>query len=251
MTKFSISSVCIVGFGAFGQLTAEHLHPYFPIVVIDPAVPHISGDFHGRVVVGTIADIRRCDLVILAVPVSDFTSTIRSLKDHLRPGSVVVDVGSVKVNPVATMQMELPSYVEIIGTHPLFGPQSARNGIRGRKIAICHIRGKTTPRIAAFLRRILGLKVFFTTPEEHDKEAAMVQGVTHLIAKVMVQMEPLPTRLTTASFDHLIQAIEMVRYDAPSVFHAIERANPYEPHRDCRRPIYLSYAAMSKLSMAM
>jgi prephenate dehydrogenase len=227
MTKSTISSVCIVGFGAFGQLIAEHLHPYFPIVVIDPAVPHISGDFQGRVIVGTIADIWRCDLVILAVPVSDFTSTIRRLRDHLRPGSIVVDVGSVKVNPAKTMQIELPSHVEIIGTHPLFGPQSAKNGIRGRKIAICHIRGRATLRIAAFLRRFLGLKVFFTTPEDHDKEAAIVQGITHLIAKVMVRMEPLPTRLTTASFDHLIQAIEMVRFDAPSVFHAIERANPY------------------------
>jgi prephenate dehydrogenase len=40
-------------------------------------------------------------------------------------------------------------------------------------------------------------------------------------------MEPLPVRLTTASFDHLMQATEMVRCDAPGVFHAIERENPF------------------------
>jgi prephenate dehydrogenase len=227
MNKATISTVCIVGFGAFGQLIAAHLHPHFSIVVVDPAVTNISGDFQGRVVIGAIPDIKRCDLIILAVPVSEFTCVIRSLRDHLRPGSIVVDVGSVKVGPVKTMHEELPSHVEIVGTHPLFGPQSAQNGIRGRKIAICHIRGSATPRIAAFLRRVLGLKVFSTTPEEHDKEAAIVQGVTHLIAKVMIRMGPLPTRLTTASFDHLIQATEMVRYDAPSVFQAIERANPF------------------------
>ena len=33
--------------------------------------------------------------------------------------------------------------------------------------------------------------------------------------------------LTTASFDLLSQAVEMVRYDAPEVFWAIERSNPY------------------------
>ncbi len=55
----------------------------------------------------------------------------------------------------------------------------------------------------------------------------MVQGLTHLIAKVLVQMEPLPSRMTTRSFDLLVRAVEMVRYDAPEVFEAIERTNPY------------------------
>lgn len=82
-------------------------------------------------------------------------------------------------------------------------------------------------RVAAFLRRVLGLKVYITTPEEHDKEAAIVQGITHLIAKVLVRMEPLPDRLTTASFDKLIQATDMVRDDPASVFLAIERDNPF------------------------
>jgi prephenate dehydrogenase len=54
-----------------------------------------------------------------------------------------------------------------------------------------------------------------------------VQGVTHLIARVLVRMEPWPTRLTTASFDHLVQATEMVRYDSAGVFAAIEQANPF------------------------
>jgi prephenate dehydrogenase len=66
-----------------------------------------------------------------------------------------------------------------------------------------------------------------TTPEEHDREAATVQGLTHLIAQVLVQMEPLPTRMTTRSFDLLVAAVNMVRHDAPEVFEAIERANPY------------------------
>ncbi|MBN8897767.1 MAG: prephenate dehydrogenase/arogenate dehydrogenase family protein, partial [Rhodospirillales bacterium] len=54
-----------------------------------------------------------------------------------------------------------------------------------------------------------------------------VQGLTHLIAKVLVSMEPLPTRMTTRSFELIMQAVDMVRYDAPEVFQAIERSNPY------------------------
>ena len=132
-----------------------------------------------------------------------------------------------KVEPVRVMKETLPSYVEIVGTHPLFGPQSSCDGIAGRKIAICPVRGRAAWRIAAFLRRILKLKVYITHPEEHDREAAVVQGITHLIAKVLVRMEPLPKRLTTASFDRLVQAIDMVRHDSESVFLAIERDNPF------------------------
>jgi prephenate dehydrogenase len=40
-------------------------------------------------------------------------------------------------------------------------------------------------------------------------------------------MEPLPTRMTTKSFDLLLEAVNMVRHDAPEVFAAIESANPY------------------------
>jgi prephenate dehydrogenase len=38
-----------------------------------------------------------------------------------------------------------------VGTHPLFGPQSAANGIHGLQIAICPVRGPHL-RIAALCR---------------------------------------------------------------------------------------------------
>jgi prephenate dehydrogenase len=225
-SKIAIPSVGLLGFGAFGRLIAAHLHPHVPLVVCDRSM--LPGDhLEGRVQAGDIAAVGRCDVVILAVPVGELVSAIKDLRPYLHPGSVVVDVASVKVNAVRAMEAELPVFVDIVGTHPLFGPQSARDGIRGRKIAVCPVRGRSAPRIAAFLRRMLGLKVLLTTPEEHDREVAVVQGLTHLIAKVLVRMEPLPRRLTTASFDCLMQATEMVRYDAASLFRAIECDNPF------------------------
>ena len=66
-----------------------------------------------------------------------------------------------------------------------------------------------------------------TTPHDHDKEVATVQGLTHLIAKVLQRMGPLPSRMTTRSFDLLVEAISMVKNAAPEVFDAIENTNPY------------------------
>jgi prephenate dehydrogenase len=221
-----IRSIGILGFGAFGRLIAAHLHPYFPLLACDSALT-AEDQPHAHVRFGNVGDVGSCDIVILAVPVGDLSFALREIRPHLRPGAIVVDVGSVKVRPIEVMKAELPRFVDILGTHPLFGPQSARNGIAGRKIALCPVRGRSAPRIAAFLRHVLKLAVHIVSPEEHDRQVAIARGVTHLIAKVLVRMEPLPSRLTTASFDLLMQATEMVRHDAASVFLAIERDNPY------------------------
>jgi prephenate dehydrogenase len=221
-----IRSIGLVGYGAFGRLVAEYLHPYFPVVACDPALSAEDRN-HGHIQFGTVAEVGRCDLVMLAVPVGELSPAIATLRPHLRPGGIVVDVGSVKVRPIEVMRAELPPFVDIVGTHPLFGPQSAKDGIAGRKIALCPVRGRSAPRIAAFLQHVLKLEVHIVSADEHDRQAAIVQGVTHLVAKVLVRMEPLPKRLTTASFDHLMRATDMVRHDSASVFLAIERDNPY------------------------
>ena len=224
----SISTVGIVGCGAFGALIVRHLQSRFPLFVFDPHPPDraewVDAD---RVTFCDSAEVAACDVVILAVPVDRLAAAIRSMRPHLKPGTIVIDVGSVKIEPVRIMLAELPPFVEIIGSHPLFGPQSAKDGLAGHRIAWCPIRGRSAGRVAAFLRRVLRLQVIVATPDAHDREVAVVQGLTHLIAKVLVRMEPMPTRMVTTSFDLILRAIDMVRHDAPSVYQAIERANPH------------------------
>jgi prephenate dehydrogenase len=229
-------SLGIIGFGAFGRLIAQHLQSHFRLYAYDPAPPPAAYLGTHDVTMTTLAEVAACPIVVLAVPVSRLADTVAAIRSDLAPGSLVLDVGSVKVIPAEIMRQGLPDHVDIVATHPLFGPQSARDGIRGLKIAVCPIRGGRGPRVAAFLRRALALDVIVTTPEAHDREAATVQGLTHLIAKVLVQMEPLPTRMTTRSFDMLMEAVGMVRHDAPEVFQAIERTNPYS--REVRRRFF-------------
>lgn len=216
----------IIGCGAFGRLAANSLAAYATVKVWDIAIETLqtsgnSGAF------SALQDVAACPIVIIAVPVLEVAGVARKISPYLQPGSVVVDVGSVKLLTAKAMQENLPATVDIVGTHPLFGPQSARDGIRGHKIAVCNVRGRSHLRIAALLRHVLGLRVFLTTPDQHDRELAVVQGLTHLVAGVLNQLEPLPSRLTTMSYDLMMEAISMVRDDPPNVFDAIERQNPY------------------------
>ncbi|WP_298843550.1 prephenate dehydrogenase/arogenate dehydrogenase family protein [uncultured Roseobacter sp.] len=236
-------SVGIVGFGAFGQLAALHLAPYFEITAYDPSpdVTMVARQLGVRL--SSLHSVSQADVILIAAPVPSFEQVVGQIAVACRPGALVVDVGSVKVVPTEIMRRLLPSHADIVATHPLFGPQSASAGIEGLKIALCPIRGRRHVRLAAFLRKVLGLAVIMTTPEEHDREAAVVQGLTHLIAKVLLRMGPLPTRMTTRSFDLLSEAISMVQHDAPEVFEAIEKANPYA--EKVRRQFFDLAAALS------
>ncbi|MEX0283638.1 MAG: prephenate dehydrogenase/arogenate dehydrogenase family protein [Paracoccaceae bacterium] len=217
----------IVGFGAFGQLAAFHLGPYFEISAYDPSPDVAAAARQQGVCLSSLQAVAQADVILVAAPVSSFEQVVREIAVACKPGALIVDVGSVKVGPADIMRRLLPHDVDIVATHPLFGPQSAGNGIRGLNIAICPIQGRRHAKVAAFLHKVLGLTVIMTTPEEHDREAAVVQGLTHLIAKVLLRMGPLPTRMTTKSFDLMSEAISMVQHDAPEVFDAIEKANPY------------------------
>lgn len=221
------TTIGIIGFGAFGQLIARHIRPYFRLCAYDPAPElQLIAECYG-VSLTSLEMAASCPVVVLATPVGRLQEIVDAVAPHIRRGSLVLDVGSVKLIPADIMRRGLPEHTEIVATHPLFGPQSARDGIAGLKIAVCPIRGRRSFRLAAFLRHQLRLHVVMTTPEDHDREAAMVQGLTHLIAKVLVQMDPLPNRMTTRSFDLLLESVNMVRHDAPEVFDAIERSNPY------------------------
>ncbi len=216
--------VGIIGLGAFGRFMAGHLAPHFDILGCDPAAETAPAGVRPA----SLAETAGCPVVILATPVSVMAETAERIAPLVASDALVIDVGSVKVKPAQALRQHLAAPVQLVGAHPLFGPQSGRDGIAGLRIAICPVRGdRAAWRTAAFCRRVLGLKVFIVSPEEHDREAAVVQGLTHLIAKVLLAMEPLPTRMTTASFERLIEGVDMVRHDSPAVFAAIGRDNPY------------------------
>jgi len=213
----------IIGFGAFGQLAANHLRPQFAIHVADTSPALMAAD---GITVTDLEGACTCDIVILAVPVSELEALCSDIAPLLRPGTLVMDVGSVKVEPARIMARALPRYVDLLASHPMFGPQSIRAGTRGLKLVLCPLRTNRAGRVAAFLRKEFGLRIIVASPEEHDREAAVTQGITHLIAKILLRLEE-PRRITTRSFDLLWEAVSMVRHDAAGVSSAIESRNPF------------------------
>ena len=220
-------SLAIVGAGAFGEFCIPHLSGFFRIGLYDtrPDLDVIC-QRHGVEAID-LATAARQDIVLLAVPFRYLRSVARAIAPYLRPGNLVVDVCSIKVKPLTILEEELPPNASIIGTHPLFGPQSGRSGIAGLRIAICLVRGRKASVVERFLRRELGLEVIRTTAEEHDRQMAYVQGLTHLISRIVVMMDVPPLEHATTTFSHLNAMVSTVRHDSTELFHTIIADNPF------------------------
>jgi prephenate dehydrogenase len=225
--------VTIVGFGAFGAFIAGHLAPLLRVSVFDPAVPSVikrEGGARltagGDMILCCLTDLAQIDseIIILAVPPQRMESVLRQIAPHLRAGQIVIDVCSIKEDPARLMEAILPPCVDIVGTHPMFGPQSARDGVAGHQIVLCPVRGDGWRRVAWFLRRCLKLRTVVTSPHDHDQQAAMTQGLTHLLARAFLELGEAP-KIRTRSYDLLSEALAMVACDAPEVFDAITRGN--------------------------
>ncbi len=213
----------IIGFGAFGRLMAQHLAVHFDIIAYDPA---LNTPPKGAVA-GDLARAAQAKIVVLAVPVSAMRETVQAVVPHLQKGALLLDVGSVKMQVAKVLRELVPPHVDVIATHPLFGPQSARGGLKGLKIALCPLHGARHVPVAAFLRR-LGLRVIVTSPENHDRELAMVQGLTHLIAKVLGRRHINPASLVCLIFFVVRRndAGNMNIFKALQRSHGVNQANP-------------------------
>lgn len=213
-------SLGLIGFGAFGQLAARHLALHCELLIHDPD-PSGDADFVA------LSDAAACERVILAVPVQAMAEAAKAIAPHVREGARIYDVGSVKIAPMQALRENLPGHVEIVGTHPLFGPQSARDGLTGLPIVLCPDDGVDCSAEHRFLSQQLELEVHTSDAQTHDRVMARVQGVTHLIAKVISGLDPAGAPYTTKSYDLLVEAAGLVSDDSDALFHAIEELNPH------------------------
>lgn len=174
-----------------------------------------------------LSEIIQKDIVILCTNASFFEKLLLEQGALFNPNAIVIDVASIKIKPVEQMVKYLPSTCEIIGTHPLFGPQSGKFGIKGLNIVLCPVRTQISGRIFAFCKYFLKMNVLIRTPDQHDKEMAYVQALTHFIGRAVNQMNVPEVEQKTKAFEALLSIRNMLGGDSFELFQTIENGNPY------------------------
>ncbi len=125
------------------------------------------------------SEIRTSDIVMISVPINDTENTIREIAPKMPAGSLLMDITSIKTTPVKAMLRYAPSDVEILGTHPMFGPSIP--DIRGQTVIFTPVEGRCKKWLSIIrsLYEDNGAHIEIMSPEQHDKMMAVVQGLTH------------------------------------------------------------------------
>jgi cyclohexadieny/prephenate dehydrogenase len=157
--------------------------------------------------------VRQADLTIICIPVGATAEVARELKVHLKPDSIVSDVGSVKSVVTDALIAELYPRVHVVPAHPVAGteysgPDAGFASLFQNRWCI------VTPPEGTELDAIEVVKSFWTgcganvetmTPKHHDLVLAITSHVPHLIAYNIVG--------TAADLEEVTQS-EVIKFSA-------------------------------------
>ena len=130
------------------------------------------------------------DLIVIATPLSSYENVILKIKDSLKSGSILTDVGSVKGIILNLIEKHVPENVSWIPSHPIAGteesgPEAGFSELFKNRWCILtpsqKAKGKEINLLKKFWEKI-GSKVDIMDAKKHDHILSITSHIPHLIA---------------------------------------------------------------------
>ncbi len=180
------------------------------------------------VTLGTEEEILACDVLFYCVAISAFEEVLKRTAPKIKASTLVMDTCSVKMYPAKLMREYLDKDVPCIATHPMFGPDSGKDGIEGLPLVLCPVHAPdelVQQWVDEFSR--WKLDVHRMSCDQHDREAAWSQGITHFVGRTLSELSLGETQLATTGYRSLISIVEQTCNDPLQLFYDLQRYNPY------------------------
>ena len=217
----------LIGYGRFGKLAADLLSRRVQVVVADRTRPRLRRARRNIRAV-SVAEAASQEIVLLAVPVSSMKSVLRQISKHVRSGALVVDVCAVKAKPAFWMKTILPRTVDILGSHPLFGPDSCRGSLKGHTVVLCPVR-ISRQRLARITRALNGerIRTLVMLPDRHDRMVAETIFLTQYVGRLVGLARLTRWKGVTVHYDRLQSVVEAAIHDSPRLFLDMRKYNAH------------------------
>lgn len=140
------------------------------------------------------AGVSQADVVILAMYVQGIIDTLQQITPHLKPGALVLDVGSTKTAIVQTMSA-LPDAVLAVGGHPMAGKTTSRTGgidadlFRERIFVLTPTPRPNNDRAmqrARDLLALMGAHPLILAADDHDRQVGIISHMVRLVPIAMI-----------------------------------------------------------------
>lgn len=216
-------TIGLIGYGRFGRILTTILEQGYELSIYDP----YSNDVPEKYLCSQLGDVCAQSMVFVAVPIRDFLNVVKDIQPHIGERTTVIDVCSVKKYPADVMETHLPPHAGIICSHPMFGPDSYSQ-YREQKIVMHPLRDNYSKydSLKGYFKSH-SIRIVEMTPEEHDRQAAVSQGITHFIGRVLEKAGVKSTEINTLGFTDLLAVIEQTCNDSLELFKDLQRFNPY------------------------
>lgn len=132
--------------------------------------------------------IDRVDILVCATPVDVLVQIIPHVLDQLKPGQIVIEVGSTKT-PVFEALKNHPKRAQFVSTHPMAGtefsgPEAAVDGLfMGKRGVICD-KELSSPEALETIERLyrdgLGMNLIYMESIDHDVHTAYISHISHI-----------------------------------------------------------------------
>ena len=130
------------------------------------------------------------DLVVIATPLSSYEDVISKIKNSLKDGVILTDVGSVKENIINLIEKNIPESISWIPSHPIAGteesgPEAGFSELFQNRWCILtpskQAKEKDINLLQTFWEKI-GSKVDIMEAKQHDYILSITSHIPHLIA---------------------------------------------------------------------
>jgi prephenate dehydrogenase len=211
----------IIGAGNFTKFITPILQKYFIVEIFDRADIEAISKGEGK-------NFEGLNYLIFSVPLGSIEEVCKKIQYKVPTDTVLVDVTSVKVQPLKVLQQYFLEN-QILGTHPIFGPQSGKNGIEGLPIVLSNVNldKEKYSNVKNFFSDFLKLNVIEKTPNQHDREMAYVQGLSHFIGRALSIFDVDYFDTATKSYKQLVHLKELLQNDSWELYKTIQNGNPY------------------------
>ena len=189
--------VCIIGCGLIGSSIARAIkkHGLSEKVVSSNRSESINKKvIELKIVDEASSDTKKIckdsDLIIISTPLSSYEEVILKIKNSLKSGSILTDVGSVKENIISLIEKNVPENISWISSHPIAGteesgPEAGFYELFKNRWCILTPSKKSKDKDIKLLETFwkkLGSKVDMMNAKQHDYILSITSHIPHLIA---------------------------------------------------------------------
>jgi len=189
--------VCIIGCGLIGSSLARAIKKYNlseKIVSSNRSNIVNKNVLDLKIVDDSSSDTQKMvndsDLIIIATPLSSYENVISKIKNSLKNGMILTDVGSVKERVISLVEKAIPKDASWIPSHPIAGteesgPEAGSSELFKNRWCILtpskKAKEKDIDTLKSFWKK-MGSKVEIMNAKQHDYILSITSHIPHLLA---------------------------------------------------------------------